>query len=78
MAQQPDLLLIANNIVNNKQMYWMLGERMDLPIGSTDLDLLSKLADKCKGVILLLHGPDPKDCEIVYVGGEGKVLANLK
>lgn len=68
-----------------KQMYWMLGEGMLTPKGSTNIEMLAKEADQCKGVILVLsnrykhdRAVEPQDYDIVYVGGESKYIGNLK
>lgn len=58
--------------MTKQEIYGMMGDGMTLPITSTDLNMLFKEADKCNGIILTCKG------EIVYVGGESKVLAKLK
>lgn len=71
--------------MSTKRMYWMLAEGMETPKGSTDLEMLAKDADQCKGIVLVLSDRynydrpiEPTDYDIVYVGGESKVLGNLK
>jgi hypothetical protein len=56
-------------------LYGMMGDNMLKPLTSVDLDYLCAEADKCNGIVLLVEDNIPN---IVYVGGESRVLGGLK
>lgn len=58
-------------------VYHMKGDTDEI-ISHTDIDSLAKEADKCNGIIIEKTGPLVTDLNIIYVGGESKVLAKLK